>query len=91
MAIFLNTQNNILAQHTAVRDAAKMNIPSIGIVDSNCTPDFITYLVPGNDDSPAAIELYCKLFKNAILEGKSRRKKYMDDIEKYEKSQAEEQ
>lgn len=67
-----------------------MNIPSIGIVDSNCTPDFITYLVPGNDDSPSAIELYCRLFKNAIIEGKERRKKFLVDIEEFEKQKLEE-
>jgi len=61
-------------QHTAVRDSAKMNIPTIGILDSNCNPNIITYPVPGNDDSPVAIKLYCKLFKQAILKGKERRK-----------------
>ncbi|VEN61998.1 unnamed protein product [Callosobruchus maculatus] len=74
LCIFLNTLNNILTQHTAVRDSAKMGIATIGIVDSNCNPNLITYPVPGNDDSPAAIELYCKLFKNAILRGKEKRK-----------------
>lgn len=88
LTIFLNTQNNILTQHTAVRDAAKMNIPSIGILDSNCTPDLITYPVPGNDDSPAAIEYYCKVFKHAILEGKRRRKIFLDKIEEHEKKNA---
>lgn len=68
-----------------MKDAAKMNIPSIGIVDSNCSPDLITYLVPGNDDSPASVELYCKLFKQAILEGKNRRKKILQKIEAEEK------
>lgn len=70
-----------------MKDAAKMNIPSIGIVDSNCSPDLITYLVPGNDDSPASIELYCKLFKQAILEGKNRRKKFLEQIEAAEKKE----
>uniref|UniRef100_A0A182WDX9 Small ribosomal subunit protein uS2m n=1 Tax=Anopheles minimus TaxID=112268 RepID=A0A182WDX9_9DIPT len=74
LCIFLNTMNNVLDMHTAVRDAAKMNIPTIGIVDTNCNPNLITYPVPGNDDTPAAIELYCKLFKKAILLGKEKRK-----------------
>lgn len=74
LCIFLNTQNNILEMHTAVKDSAKMSIPTIGIVDTNCNPNLITYPVPGNDDTPSAIELYCKLFKSAILLGKDKMK-----------------
>jgi len=84
LCIFFNTLNTIMVQHTAVRDSAKMNIPTIGIVDSNCSPDLITYVVPGNDDSPASIDLYCKLFKEAILRGKQKRKELLADIEKEE-------
>jgi len=57
-----------------VKDAAKMLIPTVGIVDSNCNPNLITYPVPGNDDTLCAVELYCKLFKEAILRGKNKRK-----------------
>ncbi|XP_044743244.1 28S ribosomal protein S2, mitochondrial [Chrysoperla carnea] len=76
LCIFFNTLNNVLAPHIAVRDAAKMAIPTIGIVDSNCNPNLITYPVPGNDDSPQAIQLYCKLFSTAILAGKKVRKEH---------------
>lgn len=79
LCIFLNTQNNVLSQHVAVRDAAKMSIPTIGIVDSNCNPNLITYPVPGNDDTPVAIELYCNLFKEAILRGKTKRRQLLGD------------
>lgn len=79
LCIFLNTQNNILNQHTAVRDSAKMLIPTIGIVDSNCNPNLITYPVPGNDDTPVAVELYCKLFKAAITRGKEARMKFLQE------------
>lgn len=58
-------------------DAAKMCIPTIGIVDSNSNPNLITYPVPGNDDSASSIELYCNLFRDAILLGKERRSKDM--------------
>ncbi|XP_044269308.1 28S ribosomal protein S2, mitochondrial [Tribolium madens] len=77
LCIFLNTLNNVLLQHTAVRDSAKMGIATVGIVDSNCDPNLVTFPVPGNDDTPASVELYCKLFKAAILRGKERRKKDM--------------
>ncbi|OWR44229.1 small ribosomal subunit protein uS2m [Danaus plexippus] len=79
LCIFMNTQNNILNQHTAVRDSAKMLIPTIGIVDSNCSPNLITYPVPGNDDTPRAIEMYCKLFKEAIKRGKDARMKFLQE------------
>lgn len=61
-------------EHKAVSDAAKMCIPTIGIVDSNSNPQLISYPVPGNDDSPSAIQLYCELFRDAILVGKAKRK-----------------
>ncbi|XP_021926948.1 28S ribosomal protein S2, mitochondrial isoform X1 [Zootermopsis nevadensis] len=73
LCIFLNTLNTILTQHIAVRDAAKMCIPSVGIVDTNCNPNLVTYPVPGNDDTPCAMELYCRLFKEAIRRGKEYR------------------
>ena len=75
LCIFLNTLSDILEQHLAVTEAAKMCIPTIGIVDTNCNPNLVTYPVPGNDDSPTAIELYCKLFKEAIRRGKEYKKK----------------
>jgi len=74
LCILLSTLNTLSQEHTAVRDAAKMCIPTIGIVDSNSDPKLITYPVPGNDDSPSAIALYCKLFSDAILLGKSKKK-----------------
>lgn len=74
LCIFLHTLDNVLTPHPAVIQAAKMCIPTIGIVDTNCNPNLITYPVPGNDDTPCAIELYCKLFCEAILRGKTARK-----------------
>ena len=74
LVIFLSTLNNVFQQHVAVRDAAKMNIPTVGVVDSNCNPCLLTYPLPGNDDTPAAVELYCRLFKTTINRAKDRRK-----------------
>ncbi|KAI2554551.1 mitochondrial ribosomal protein S2 [Homo sapiens] len=73
LIIFLHTLNNIFEPHVAVRDAAKMNIPTVGIVDTNCNPCLITYPVPGNDDSPLAVHLYCRLFQTAITRAKEKR------------------
>ncbi|XP_078046447.1 mitochondrial ribosomal protein S2 isoform X2 [Augochlora pura] len=74
LCIFLNTMESVVDQHIAVSHAAKLAIPTIGIVDTNCNPNLITYPVPGNDDTPCAIELYCNLFKSAIMRGKVGRK-----------------
>ncbi|XP_057331460.1 28S ribosomal protein S2, mitochondrial isoform X2 [Microplitis mediator] len=78
LCILMNTLNDVLHQSNAVRDSAKMCIPTVGIVDTNCNPNLVTYPVPGNDDTPVAIELYCKLFKQAILRGKEARAKLAD-------------
>lgn len=50
------------------------NIPTIGVVDSDCNPNLIMYPIPGNDDSPSAVELYCDLFKKVVLKAKELRK-----------------
>ncbi len=53
----------------AVREARKLEIPVIAVVDSNSDPDGITYPIPGNDDSLRAIELYCDLLADSVLDG----------------------
>ena len=70
----LCTLDPLLSSHDAVKDAAKMLIPTVAVVDSNCNPNLITFPIPGNDDTPSAVELYCKLFKEAIVRGKQKRK-----------------
>ncbi|GFR23930.1 28S ribosomal protein S2, mitochondrial [Trichonephila clavata] len=80
LTIFLNTLNSVFETHTGVLESNKLLIPSVGIVDTNCFPNYITYPVPGNDDSPQAIELYCKLFKEAILRGKQKEKSSLKSI-----------
>ncbi|KAJ1146033.1 hypothetical protein NDU88_012315 [Pleurodeles waltl] len=74
LIVFFSTMNNVFEQHIAIRDAAKMNIPTVGIVDTNCNPSLITYSVPGNDDTPSSMELYCTLFKMTITRAKDKRK-----------------
>lgn len=53
-------------EHIAVSEANLLNIPIIGIVDTNCDPDKINYPIPGNDDSRRSIDLYCKLIRETI-------------------------
>ena len=53
----------------AVQEANKLGIPVVAVIDSNSNPDHITYPIPGNDDSMRAIELYCSLFADTVLDG----------------------
>ena len=53
----------------AILEARKLNIPVIAILDTNCNPDGITYPIPGNDDAARAIQLYCDLLADSILDG----------------------
>lgn len=53
----------------AIDEAKKLNIPIMAVVDTNCNPDPITYVIPGNDDSTKAIKLYCNLLADAIIAG----------------------
>ena len=55
----------------AIKEAGKLGIPVIGIVDSNNKPIGVDYVIPGNDDSIRALTLYCQSFAAAILEGKA--------------------
>lgn len=57
---------------TAVKEARKMNVPVIGLVDSNSNPDMVTYPVPCNDDATKAVELVAMVVAEAIAEGKNR-------------------
>ena len=53
----------------AIQEARKLNIPIIAILDTNSDPDGITYPVPGNDDAARAIQTYCDLVADAVLDG----------------------
>ena len=54
----------------AVKEAVKLGIPVIGVVDSNHSPEGVDYVIPGNDDAIRAIGLYTKAIANAVLEGR---------------------
>jgi small subunit ribosomal protein S2 len=55
----------------AIREAKKLGIPVVAIVDTNCSPEGIDYVIPGNDDAMRAIELYAALVADAVLDGKT--------------------
>lgn len=54
----------------AVAEAKKLNIPIVAIVDTNCDPDEVDYVIPGNDDAIRAVKLIAGTIANAIIEGK---------------------
>ncbi len=56
-------------EHIAVREARKLGIPVVAIADTNCDPDDIDYIIPGNDDAIRAIRLICSKIADACIEG----------------------
>ena len=56
-------------EHIAVEEALNLNIPVIGVLDSNSSPEGVSFPVPGNDDALRAIALYCDLIADAVLDG----------------------
>jgi small subunit ribosomal protein S2 len=56
----------------AIKEARRLGVPVAAIVDTNCDPDGITYVIPGNDDASRAITLYCDLVAKAVIDGISR-------------------
>ena len=57
-------------EHNAIAEARKLNIPIVAIVDTNCDPDEIDYVIPGNDDAIRAVKLIAGKLADAVLEGK---------------------
>jgi small subunit ribosomal protein S2 len=58
-------------ERIAVHEAQKLGIPVVAIVDTNCSPDGISYVIPGNDDAMRAIQLYAAGIADAVLEGRA--------------------
>ncbi|MBI4465206.1 MAG: 30S ribosomal protein S2, partial [Acidobacteria bacterium] len=66
-ALFVVDSNK---EQIAVREARKLDIPVVAVVDSNCDPEMVNYVVPGNDDALRAIRLFTSKIADAVLEGK---------------------
>jgi len=56
-------------EHIAVTEAKRLGIPVVAIVDTNCDPDVIDYVIPGNDDAIRAANLLCRVIADAVEEG----------------------
>ena len=65
LVVVIDTNKEALA----IAEARKLNIPIMALVDTNCNPDNISYVVPGNDDSAKSIKLFCHLISDAIIAG----------------------
>ena len=55
----------------AIAEARKLGIPLVGVVDTNHSPEGIGYVIPGNDDSAKAVDLYARVIADAIIEGRA--------------------
>ena len=72
----------------AVKEALKLNIPIVAIIDTNSDPTGINFPIPGNDDARRAINLYCELIKQTILDAQKHiSTKYSEEIESKEKTE----
>ena len=60
---------DVKKEQLAIAEAKKLGIPVVAIVDTNCSPDGVDYIIPGNDDAARAISLYCDLVSRAALDG----------------------
>ena len=57
-------------ERIAILEARRLNIPTVGIVDTNCNPEDLDYPIPGNDDAIRAVKLIADVMANAVVEGK---------------------
>jgi small subunit ribosomal protein S2 len=62
---------DVSKEDLAILEAKKLGIPVVAIVDTNCAPEGVDYIIPGNDDAARAISLYCDLVARAALDGMS--------------------
>ena len=75
-------------EEIAIREARKLNIPVFGIVDTNCDPDMVDYVIPGNDDAIRAVKLIIGVMANAIVEANGGKVvDYVTDSRKEEKGE----
>ena len=57
-------------EHIAIKEARKLGLPIVGLVDTNCDPNDVDYVIPGNDDAIRAVKLITDVLANAVIEGK---------------------
>jgi small subunit ribosomal protein S2 len=60
---------DVMKEANAILEARRLGIPVFGVVDTNCDPDGVDFMIPGNDDATRAINTYCDLFAETVLDG----------------------
>ncbi len=70
---------DLLHEQIAVREARKLEIPIIGILDTNCDPEDADYPIPGNDDAIRALGLYSEIMADAVIEGRELREQRLEE------------
>jgi len=77
---------DVKKEHIAVKEASRLGIPTVAVVDTNCDPDEVTYVIPGNDDALRAIKLFCEKVSDAVIEGSALFEERVRDSEGKEKA-----
>lgn len=72
-------------EEIAIKEARKLGIPLVGLIDTNSDPDDLDFAIPANDDAIRSIKLFTKTFSDAIIEGRARFMKNKDFLDKKEK------
>jgi small subunit ribosomal protein S2 len=72
---------DIVAEANAVKEATKLGVPVVAIVDSNADPSLVRYPIPANDDAIKTIQLICDYVQQAVDAGKAKSKKTEDKTE----------
>jgi small subunit ribosomal protein S2 len=70
---------DVRKEEIAVQEANRLGIPVIAVVDTNCSPEGIDYIIPGNDDALRAVRLFASRIADAVVEGQEMRSKAADD------------
>lgn len=78
-------------EHNAIAEAKKLNIPIVGIVDTNCDPDEVDYIIPGNDDAIRAVRLISSIMAESTKEGVELRRQELERQQKAEQDEAAQQ
>ncbi len=73
-------------EYNAINEAKRLNIPVVGIVDTNCNPEVLDYPIPGNDDAIRSVKLITDAMANAIIEGKQGESFELEEEENQEES-----
>jgi small subunit ribosomal protein S2 len=68
---------DMLSSDACLKEANSLSVPTIGLVDTDCNPDLVTYPIPGNDDSTASVQLIAAMLANAAREGTLQRLKML--------------